>query len=100
MSKQPSLQIYRDTIEAMTRTNIRAIMADSRYSEAERLGTAIIALTAIIGGTAGPWAAHHPHLHNAPLEAVIRDMLGLLTETLCQTKKPDLKVVQDAGASE
>lgn len=84
---------YRDTITAIFRKNMLAIANDEKWGQTERAGTAMLAACSAIGGAAAAWQAVHPHLTNAPREAVLRDMMEAMTEVLCKPAPPHLSIV-------
>jgi hypothetical protein len=86
---------YRRVMQSIMVQNIIAMGQDKRWPESDRAGTVLMALTAAIGASSAIWQKANPHLSNAPIEAVVRDLLDLVADVLCQPKQPLLSIVPE-----
>jgi hypothetical protein len=90
---QKDLNQYRSAVEIAFTQNMLAISRDVSFTQEERAGTALCALASAIGGAAGIWQNANPQLQNAPIEAAIEDMFGVLKDVLAQRGKPKMRLV-------
>lgn len=88
-----TLAQYRKVMQAVMVENIIAMAKDQRWSQEDRAGTVLTALTSAIGASAAVWRETQQHLKHAPVEAVVRDLLDLVAEVICKPKAPNLTVV-------
>lgn len=93
MAKTDRLERYRDQVMAIVHANNRAVLAETSFAYPEKAGTALLMAAASVSFAASMVAKTDPRLQNAPLEAQIEDVMGLLRETLAANKKPYLAVV-------
>ena len=98
MTRAEKLAQYRDALCSIFAQNMLTISQDRQWGPREQAGTAIVVLSSAIGGAAGMWAEAHPHLKNAPIEAVIEDMMGVVNGVLTERKGPKLHVVKGGDA--
>lgn len=96
MSKR-EIDKYRDDILGFTAHNLLTVTKNPSFTEKENAGTALLLAAQAIGVAAAAIAKTEPHLENAPFEAQVDDALGLIRETLCKKKKPDLHIVKDTS---
>ena len=93
MTRDEKLNAYRDTIQSIFARNMLAIDRSAEWTQEERTGTAICALSSALGAASGMWQMVNPHLHGAPVHVCIDDLMGVLREVLAQRRPQPLHVV-------
>lgn len=99
MMHKNTLEGYRDAIMQVVHANNQSLLLEDRMNDKQRAGTALLMAAASVSFAAGLVSKTEPHLKNAPMDAQIDDLLGLLRDTLIQ-KKPVLNVVNSEEADQ